>query len=232
MMSPLIRASVCASVLLLLSSSVTAADLDLYREFRLGNSTADVIARAGLINRDVKTMHQRPAVLQEILWRPPYVPGGVMSGRDSVRGVVFSFMNDQLFRIVVDYETTRTAGMTPADMIASLVGVYGPVTPLRAPAPAPRRPATYTTDMSAPIANWSKGDAQVVLQQHAQSGRFGLIIAAVSVDHQAQRAQADAEALDVKEGPAREAAQAKARADAAAKAAEAARTANKAAFKP
>lgn len=212
------------------AAAAAAADLAVYREFRLGSTTADVIERAGAIDRDLKTLHQRPALLQELAWRPPYLLAGTASRRDSVRGVVFGFMNNRLFRIAVDYDSTRTEGMTSADMIASLVGIYGPSAPL--PAPPARRAAASAFDATTPIARWRTGDTEAILQHASHANRFTLIIVTVPLDQQARKAQADAVVMDTREAPAREAAQAKAKVDAAKDAAQKTRTANKEAFKP
>jgi hypothetical protein len=51
---------------------VGAADLGSYREFTIRASTADVSARTGATERDVTTLHERPALLQELSGRPRY----------------------------------------------------------------------------------------------------------------------------------------------------------------
>lgn len=229
----LLRRLLCVSVLLVAPTgaltSAAAADLDVYRDFKLGHSTAVVLERARGIARDVKTLHERPMLLQELSWRPPYITGGGMSGRDTVRAVVFSFMNDKLFRIAVEYEARQTEGMTSADMTAALTAVYGQVAPA---APAVRRPTASRIDALVPVARWQKGDTEVVLLRSEIGSRFSMTIASVSGEQRARKAQSDGDALHKSEAPAREAAQAKARADAADKAAEATRATNKAAFKP
>ena len=53
--------------------------------------------------------HQRPALIQDLQWRRPYSassPTAVFP--DSVQQIVFSFYNDQLFRLVIDYDRDRT----------------------------------------------------------------------------------------------------------------------------
>lgn len=226
----LLRRLLCVSVLLAAPVGVAAADLDVYRDFKLGHSTAAVLERARGIPRDVKTLHERPVLLQELSWRPPYLMNGGTSGRDTVRAVVFSFMNDTLFRIAVEYEARQTEGMTPADMTAALTAVYGPVAPA---APVVRKPAAASRiDAQVPVAHWQKGDTEVVLLHSEIGGRFSMTVASVSGERRARKAQTDGDALYKSEAPVREAAKAKARADAADKAAEATRATNKAAFKP
>ena len=64
-------------------------------------------------------IRREPAVLQELEWRPQYFRGAARQ-TDAVARVTFGFYNDQLFRIVVDYERLRTDGMTEADMVAAI----------------------------------------------------------------------------------------------------------------
>jgi hypothetical protein len=39
---------------------------------------------------------------------------------DPVERIVFSFCNDQLFRVAIDYGHDRTEGMTDADMVEAI----------------------------------------------------------------------------------------------------------------
>jgi hypothetical protein len=62
-------------------------------------------------------IHQRPAVLQDLEWKPSaWAPGSMSVSTDPVEKFVFSFYNDRLYRVVVDYGYDRTEGMTDADM--------------------------------------------------------------------------------------------------------------------
>src|SRR5688500_16829490 len=107
--------------------ALSAADLDRYRDFRLGSSAALVAKAAGTTEaRDLKTLHLRPALIQQLQWRAPYRPEQGI-GLDPVREVVFRFVDDQLFQMLVTYERSRTEGLTAADMIAAISTTYGPV---------------------------------------------------------------------------------------------------------
>src|SRR5205807_586244 len=101
-------------------------DLDRYREFALGASTADIVARTQSIERDVTTLHERPALLQELTWRTPFPITSSGGDRDSVRTIEFSFVDNHLFKMVVNYDESRTRGLTREDMIGSLTTIYGP----------------------------------------------------------------------------------------------------------
>lgn len=229
----LARYAFFAAVALLVGSTprpLAAADAGTYREFRLGASTADVIARAGATSRDVKKVHERPALLEELSWRPPYTSGRDASEHDSVASIVFSFVDNQLFKMVIDYDRSRTEGLTKDDMIGSLIAVYGPRSTALVSAPA--RSAVDNIDTPTVVARWRQGETSIALQQSPYSGGFGLVILSVPLEALARKAQATAVTLDAREAPAREAARAKAQADAEKAAAEKTRTANKAAFKP
>lgn len=215
---------------LVASAPAVAADLDVYREFKLGTSTAEVASRAKTTDRDMRTLHDRPSLLQEISWRPPYTLGKSGSERDSVRSIVFGFVDDQLFRMVVDYDTSRTEGLTKDDVIASLTTIYGPrsTQPIR----AARGAGSESLQVGIVIAEWRQDDTVVALQQSAYTGGFGLVVTSVALELKARQALASAIAISNREAPAREAARVKDEAAAAKTAAEKTRTTNKGTFQP
>ena len=218
------------AVVLLASWPLAAADLSTYREFKIGTSTADVIARTSAAEREVKTLHERPALLQEMSWRPRYAIGRTSTDRDSVATIVFSFIDNQLFRMAIDYERSRTEGLTKEDMITSLSATYGPRS--TRPAPTAPRPAFDSLDTSTVIATWRQGDATLTLNQSTYGGGFSLVITSIPLEALARKARATAVVMDTREAPAREAARDKEQADAARAAAEKTRTTNRDTFKP
>jgi hypothetical protein len=221
---------ILVAIVVLASWPVAAADLGTYREFKIGASTADVIALAGVAERDVKTLHERPALLQELSWRPRYAIGRNAADRDSVAAIVFSFIDNQLFRMAIDYERSRTEGLTKEDMITSLSEIYGPRS--TQPAPIAPRPAFESLDTPTVFATWRQGDATLTLNQSTYGGGFSLVITSIPLELLARKAQATAVIIDAREAPAREVARAKEQADAARAAAEKTRTTNKATFEP
>jgi hypothetical protein len=188
-----------------------------------------VIARTGAAQRDVKTLHERPALLQELSWRPRYTIGRNSADRDSVATIVFSFIDNQLFRMAISYDRSSTEGLTRDDMIASLSAMYGPRSTQRVVAP---RPTFESLDTPTVIALWHHGDTTLTLNQSTYGGGFGVVITSNSLEALARKAQATAVTIDAREAPAREAARAREQADAARAAAEKTRTTNKATFKP
>jgi hypothetical protein len=176
------------------------------------------------------TIHNRPALLQQLEWRPRYMAGAPQPDRDSIGEVVFSFVDDQLFKMAIEYARDRTSGLTTDDMVGSLTAVYG------APSsPSPQRRTTSSAvalDAAVVIAEWRHADTTVVLQRKEYSESFFLVITSLPLDIIARKAQATAVAMDQREAPAREAALLKKQADDDKAAAETTRTANKKVFRP
>jgi hypothetical protein len=83
---------------LVLSSSVgLAEDLSRYRQFEIGMSLSAVADQARITSQ-ARVLHERPGLIQELRWRPVASLGPAPLG-NSVPEIVFSFYNDQLFRI-------------------------------------------------------------------------------------------------------------------------------------
>src|SRR5579864_5268248 len=118
--------AICAVGMALLGHRAEGQDLSRYRTFELGSAVASITTLTGVASSEVKTIHQRPALMQDLAWRPSrWVSGSSMNSTDPVDQVLFSFYNDQLFRVVVDYGHERTEGMTDADMIEAISTMYG-----------------------------------------------------------------------------------------------------------
>lgn len=217
------QAGASAACLVLAVSTVSSADLSRYREFELGASVAAVTAVTQTGQRDLKTLHIRPAVLQELEWRPRYMSGAPVAGRDSIDQLVFSFVDDQLFKISVAYARDRTRGLTNEDMIESLTALYGAPTSLS---------RSDALDAPAGIAEWRTENTAMLLQRTRYSDSFVLVITSLSLDAIARKAQATAVIMDEHDAPAREAALLKKRADDERQADELARSANKRVFQP
>jgi hypothetical protein len=210
-----------------------AQDLPKYRNFELGSNLASVATLAGVDPSEAKTIHQRPAIEQDLEWRlSRWVSGSTASSTDPVEKIVFSFYNDQLFRLVVDYGTERTEGMTDADIVAALSATYG--APLKPTGRlAPRGASRLGLESGATLARWGDAEQSVVVYRTSTYGTaFRLMVTEPRLDDLARKAEAQAIRLDVQEAPRREIArQNKEVADGRA-AREKARLANRAAFRP
>jgi hypothetical protein len=214
-----------------LGSTASAQDLSRYRNFEAGSSLATVAATASVAASEAKTLYQRPAVIQDLEWRPSRWSGGSSTpSNDPVEQVVFSFYDDRLFRVVVDYGREQTEGMTPADLIAAISEVYG--TPAARPA-SPRVASRVEVMSGTRLARWEDGAHMVVLYRtDTYREAFRLIVTSVALDGQARKAEADSVRLDAREAPQREIARQKKEKDDGLAAAEKARLANKKVFRP
>lgn len=222
------RGGVSAACVVLAVWTASAAELSRYREFELGSSVAEVTAVTLSAERDLKMLHSRPALLQEVTWQPRYMTGPPVADRNSIGEMVFSFVDDRLFKMTVVYERGRTTGLTNADMIAALTELYGVPTGKAAP---PRATAD-ALDTAVVIAEWRREDTHMSLRRGRYNESFSLVITSVSLDAIARKAQASALVMDLREAPAREAALEKKRADEQRQVEEQTRTANKKVFTP
>jgi hypothetical protein len=210
-----------------------AQDLSHYRNFELGSDLGSVSTGAGVAASEAKTIHQRPAVLQDLEYRPSHwLTGSAAASTDPVEQIAFSFYNDQLFRIVVDYGHERTEGMTGADMIEAISTVYGPRLPqtLRAPGRAVSR---LESESGSPVARWGDRQYAIVLYQTSSYGAaYRLIVTDVGRDELARRAATQALRLDDQEAPQRELARQQKERDDGRAAGAKARAVNKGVFRP
>ena len=224
------RASVFVVAALILGGHLASAqDLSRYRGYVLESSLESVVANSGARRTDVKTIHQRPATLQELEWRMPYgTPGSEPA--DPVRDIAFAFMNDSLYQIVVNYDRGRTDGLTNDDIIDTLTTAYGaPVTgaaKTRATRPAAARPDAIV------VARWDTVAASVTLVRSSYTPDFQLILTSKTLSARAHTATREALRLDMVEAPRRESDQRKKDAAEVSATRERTRATNKAGFRP
>ena len=119
---------------------------------------------------EAKTIHKRPALLQDLEWRPSrWILGSVSPSTDAVRQIVFSFYDDRLFRIVVDYDHERTEGLTDADMIDAISAVYG-TRLTRTSGRAARVASRVEIESGSSVAKWGDAGHVVALYRTASYG--------------------------------------------------------------
>ena len=192
---------VCAFGAMFSVHTINAQEQVKYREFELGSSVASVVKLTGAVPADVKLVHQRPAMLQDLEWRPRYSLRGSSALADPVDRVLFSFYNDGLYRVLVDYDTGRTAGLSQGDIVAAISASYGP-----ALLPAPRT-AAVSSQYGEPnilMATWGTAEAKVQLFRAAEPVKYRLIIESTATATLARTAVLEAGRLDVREAPQRE----------------------------
>jgi hypothetical protein len=156
--------------------------------------------QAGAEPSEVKIIHQRPALLQELLWHPQRP--AISQGPDSVREVLFSFYNGQLCRMAVTYERQKTEGLTAEDMIDAISASYGTAT---RPSAEILFPSIFAESVKV-IARWEDSQYSFSLVRSSYQSGFGLVAVSKRLDGLAQSAIIEAVRLDKEEAPQKEAA--------------------------
>ena len=198
-----IRSSIlCFAVLLVAAPLLRAQDLSKYRHFTLGMSLTRVLERTDQKMADVKPIHGRPAVVQELNWWPPNVPGNSFQS-DSVEQILFSFYNGELYKISVTYDQNSTEGLTAEDMVKSISAKYGPPTYVALAIDSATNDRYDVTQK--PVASWADAQYSFNLVRSSFSDHLGLIIYSKRVNTEAELAIVEAVKLDAQEGPQREA---------------------------
>jgi len=223
------------ALLVALGASVPASAQEhgQYRDFHLGASVAAVTAQTETRPTDVTLVHERPVVMQELRWVPSSfgASGRSPSLGSGVQQIVFSFYDNQLYRLMVDYGRTGTKGMTDRDMIDAMSAVYGHPSSTNI-SDEGAQPFDGESVATRVVARWNGPSYAVAASRWAYGGAWRLIIESTDLAALAQTADTAAVALDLKEGPQRQADRnrrdQRERDDAEA----AARTANKATFQP
>lgn len=223
------RSFVIVASLILSGQTAVAQDASRYRGYVLGSSLESVIAATNGRTTAAKTLHERPAKIQEMTWRPPYVSRGSAQA-DPVREVAFTFYDDALYRVVVIYDRDRTEGLSDADIVESVSASYG--TPLLASARSPAGPAPEASPEGTEIARWENTESSVTLMRRTYSSEFRLVLSSKALSARARAATEEAVRLDALDAPRREEQRRLKDASDARAALDKARTANKVGFRP
>jgi hypothetical protein len=208
--------------------AAVAQSLSSYRAYALESSLASIVKTSGARQADLKTLHVRPSRIQELEWRAAYVEAG-RAPADPVGSVLFSFFDDQLYRVVVTYDRDRTEGLTDGDVLDSLSAAYGAL-PMQA-REGDRAPVDLPANTTV-VARWDDGSSVLTLVRGGYSREFKLVLISKRLSALAWSATREALRLDAQEAPQRELdRQIKTLRDARVTQ-EKARLVNKAAFKP
>ena len=210
---------------------VVTPDLSRYRDFQFGMTLLAVAKQANTKPSEARVIHERPAVIQELQWQPEGSPLGSSPAADSVREVLFTFYNGELFRMVVNYDRYRTEGLTDEDMIGAISTKYGAAT----------RPAATIivfssfqvyNDTEKVIARWENPQYSINLFRSSYQPTFGMLVFSKQLDALAQTAIVEANRLDGLAAPQREMELQKQQDEKDRAAQEKARLVNKASFRP
>lgn len=192
----------------LVTPMVYSQDLSKYREFQLGSKLAVIAKQVNMKPSEARVTHQRPAIIQELEWQSPIVLAPA-SRADSVKSLLFSFYNGELFRIVVTYDLTRTEGMTAEDIIEAVSAKYGPATKptaeilLSSTSIYSDGEKTISSQREKVLARWEDEQYSLNVIQSFYQSNFGLVVYSKQRDVSARAAIAEAIRLDEQEAPRR-----------------------------
>jgi len=201
----------CLIVMLFMPLLLHAQDLSQYRGFSFGMSSAAVLKQTDMKMADVKTLHSQPALIQELTWWLPMLPGNSYQA-DSVREILFTFCNGQLYRMSATYDRSAIEGLTAEDLMQSIAAKYGP----------PIDPVTEI-DLSTGerrggpeekvVAHWEDAKYSLTLSRSYLVNGFTLIMYSLQTNAAADEAIAKAIKLEEQQGPQKEADRQKKEAD-------------------
>jgi len=219
--------------LLFLTPLIYAQDLSGYRQFHFGADLPSIAKQSGLKPSEAKTIHERPALIQELEWQSSFLYATSPALKsDSAKSLLFSFYNGQLFRIVVNYDRYKTEGLTDADMIEAVSLKYGTATRPAAAKSISLFSSEIYNDSQHVIAYWEDAQYAFSLFRSSYEPTFGMAAVSKSLDTLARTASVEAVRLDEQEAPQRELERRKKQQEENSVAQEKARLANKAIFRP
>jgi len=196
----------CLAASLLFVPFAYGQDLSKYRDFSLGTSVIELSKQVNEKPADASVIHQRPALIQELTWWPvPSYQSPAPS--EPVQEILFSFYNDELYRIVATYGSAATQGLTAADMVEAISAKYGMPTRPAAEAKLPAIVAFSSTGDT--IASWEDPQYLLTLSRFPLSGTFRLVLSSKQLNGQADVAIAGALKQERDDAPQREIARVK-----------------------
>jgi hypothetical protein len=181
-------------------ASAWAGDLSKYRTYQLGSHLPAISKQTGVSLAQVKVLSSRPALIQELAWRPQ--PSNAPSRTETAQEVVFSFYNGELFHIVVNYDRYETEGLTTEDIVESISASFGIAAK---PTAAVKSTQGRYSDQEELLAQWQDSQYSFELLRSPFGPTYKLIGSLKSLEASAQAAIAESARLDDKEAPQREA---------------------------
>lgn len=209
------------------SAAAAAEDLSKYRHFQLGTDLPTIAKRIDANPSQAKLIHSRPALVQDLAWRPQ--PLGPSPKAEAAQEVVFSFYNGTLFRITVKYDRYETEGLTTGDLVEAISATYG----LPAKLSPPVKPLEGSFgDEEEIVARWEDSQYRFELLRTSYGPSYSLVGVLKSLEGRVHAATLEAERLDELEAPQRDAARIATEQSAIAAGLEKARLVNKPKFRP
>jgi len=205
------HAVICLAIILISAPLIHGQDLSKYSIFSFGMSLADLSTWIDQKPTEANLIHQRSAVIQELAWWPPLASGTRRA--EPVRQILFSFYNDQLYRILVTYDRYVTEGLPTDDMVRTMSAKYGTAT---RPAVEINFPTNETGEYGTTekvIVRWEDSQYSFNLFRSSLSDTFGLVMFSKRLEAQAEAAIAKSLKLEGQEDPQEEIARVKKEAD-------------------
>ena len=175
------------------------ADLSTYRGFQLGMGLNAAVQHSGMDPSEVTTIQERPARMQELSWHPDRFSRAAADS-NPVEKVVFRFYQGRLFRMVVDYDTDKTTGLTTQDLIDGISARYGLATK---PGGTVALKSYFSDELVPVLARWEDAQSSWNLVQVPYASRLKLLIFSKSLNALAETAVADGIRRDEQEAPQR-----------------------------
>ena len=185
----------------MMSAATVAGDLSNYRGFQFGTDLPTVTKQVGATVAQAKIIHSRPALIQELEWRPQSL--GPSPQKESANEVVFGFYNGELYRIEVKYDRYEIEGLTSDDVVEAVSTIYGPAAKL-APTAAPTE--DHYGEKEEVVGRWQDPQYCFDLIRSSYGPSFRLVGVLKRLQAPAQAAILEAQRLDIQEAPQRDAA--------------------------
>ncbi len=199
-MSRIRSVSVLFICVVLHSSLLCAEPLSTYRGLQLGMSLAAAAKQTDTNLTEVRVVHQRPAVIQEMSWQPRLSIQANPVDTDPVSNTLLCFVKGNLFRIIVTYDRYKIEGMKAEDVIELISQSYGPAKRTKAEI------AYHSNygEVASVLARWENLDYSYDLVRTGDQASFALVLYSKLLDTQAQAFIAESSRLDAQEAPQRE----------------------------
>jgi hypothetical protein len=184
-----------------MAAATVAKDLSKYRNFQLGTDLPTIAKKVGASLSQAKAIQLRPALIQELEWRPQSL--GSSAQTESVQEVVFSFYSGELFQITVKYDRYETEGMTADDLIGAISAAYGIA---ERPIPSANAIKEQYGNQEEIVARWQDSEYCFSLIRSSYGPSFRLVGLLKRLEAPVQKSITEAKHLDDQEAPQRDAA--------------------------
>jgi len=174
-----------------------AGDFSSYRGFQFGMNIFTAAKQAGVKPSEATIAHQRPALIQELEWRPRSTFQADPVKVDPVQDGLLRFYNGEFFQIVITYDRYKVEGMTAEDMVEALSLTYGAATRPKAEIPY----HSNYGEVAPVLARWENSQYSYNLVPTGDRSSFAMVIHSKWLEVLAQTAIAEAVRLDAVEAP-------------------------------